>query len=119
MSREEPQHKLRLDGLNLTDQVHHDLNKMFARTFSSPQGRALLNYLRALSTQRSLLPGNVTSDQALHHAGACWLMNVIDGRITQGYGKIVEEENGPEQQPEQPDGFDANAGIPGGPEQPH
>lgn len=95
MPKQQPA-KLRLDGLHLTDNVDDNLNRGFARTFGNPEGRALLHYLRQLTTQRSLMPAQVTEALALHHAGACWLMNVIDGRITAGHGKIMEDSRGPE-----------------------
>ena len=74
------------DGLERPPKVEHDLNECFAIIFRGAAGQKALDYLKSITTNRVIAPGEPENTYA-YHEGSRWLMGVISTRIKDGEDK--------------------------------
>ena len=74
------------DGLRRPPNVEHELNECFAIIFSSAAGKKALDYLRSITVNRVIGPGQPENTYS-YQEGARWLMGVISTRIKDGEEK--------------------------------
>ena len=74
------------DGLRRPPKVEHQLNECFAIIFRGQAGKNVLDYLKSITTNRVIGPGEPENTYA-YHEGARWLMGVISTRIKDGEEK--------------------------------
>ena len=60
-----------------------EIEKQYARTFSSASGKQVLNHLRSLTIERIIGP-NVTNDELRWWAAQCTLFHQIENFIKRG-----------------------------------
>lgn len=74
------------DGLRRPPKIEREINECFAVVFSSAAGKKALDYLKSITTNRVIGPGEPENTYA-YHEGARWLMGVISTRIKEGEEK--------------------------------
>lgn len=74
------------DGLARPPKIEHELNECFAIVFKGAAGEKVLDYLKSVTTNRVIGPGEPENTYA-YHEGARWLMGVISTRIKHGEEK--------------------------------
>lgn len=74
------------DGLARPPKVEHELNECFALIFRGAAGQKALDYLKSITTNRVIGPGEPENTYS-YHEGARWLMGVISTRIKDGEDK--------------------------------
>jgi hypothetical protein len=84
--RKRPKQYIGPDGLKRPPKIEHELNECFAIIFRGGAGQKALDYLKSITTNRVIGPGEPENTYA-YHEGARWLMGVISTRIKDGEDK--------------------------------
>jgi len=84
--RSKPKQYIGPDGLRRPPKVEHELNECFAITFRDAAGKRVLDYLRSVTVNRVIGPGEPENTYS-YQEGARWLMGVISTRIQDGEEK--------------------------------
>lgn len=74
------------DGLARPPKIEHELNECFAIIFRGAAGQRALDYLKSITTNRVIGPGEPENTYS-YQEGARWLMGVISTRIKDGEEK--------------------------------
>ncbi len=74
------------DGLARPPKAERDINECFALTFRGAVGKKTLDYLKSITINRVIGPGEPENTYS-YQEGARWLMGVISTRIKDGEDK--------------------------------
>ena len=72
-----------IDGYLRSSEEEQKLNKHFANVFKGDEGKAVLDYLKSITTETVAGP-NITSNGLFHIEGMRFLMGIITTRIKKG-----------------------------------
>lgn len=72
-----------VDGHIRSAEVEKELNRLFARVGSTPDGEKLFNYLRNISLHQ-ILPAGMPDNSYAYQEGARWLFSIIQQRYNKG-----------------------------------
>jgi len=84
--RSKPKQYVGPDGLRRPPKIEHNLNECFAIIFRGAAGQKALDYLKSITTNRVIGPGEPENTYS-YQEGARWLMGVISTRIQDGEDK--------------------------------
>jgi len=83
LEREKPKITNSIDGYVRSAEAEQILNKHFANVFKGEEGKAVIDYLKSITTETVAGP-NITSNGLFHIEGMRFLMGVITTRIKKG-----------------------------------
>jgi len=83
MAEERTPRELGPDGISRTAEAERILNGLFVAVFNNPEGKQVLDYLRAYTLNRINGP-EVSGRMLRHHEGMRFLFHVIAARIERG-----------------------------------
>lgn len=75
-----------VDGITRPPKIEKQLNEAFAIAFRGANGKLVLDYLKSITTNRVIGPGEPENTYA-YAEGSRWLMGVISTRISDGEEK--------------------------------
>ena len=75
-----------VDGVTRPPKAEADINEAFAIAFKGAVGQRVLDYLKSITTNRVIGPGEAENTYAYAEGGR-WLMGVISTRIKDGEDK--------------------------------
>lgn len=78
-----PSHKT-LDGFKRDESDEQRLNAMFAEVFKGGPGLEILTYLKSVTVNAVLSPGQVEPNALMHLEGQRYLVHLIDKRVEKG-----------------------------------
>ena len=72
------------DGFPRAGEDEHRLNLMFAEVFKAGPGKEILDYLKSVTVNAVLGPGQVEPNALTHLEGQRYLVHLIDKRVEKG-----------------------------------
>ena len=90
-----------IDGYNWSTDQENKLNLAAVAVFGKPDGKAMLDYLKAITLNAVAGPG-VTNDHLRHLEGQRYVVHLIERRIQAGHKLLESANNVRDEHDEQP-----------------
>lgn len=79
-NKDQPKQVKSLDGYTRSPDTEKKLNKLFGSVFKGDDGKAVLAYLRSITTE-AVAGSNISTNELFHLEGRRFLLAIIQSRI--------------------------------------